>query len=279
MGLIGCSLKTYEDAASAPDLDTEFEEDIFCIVTVASNVLGSEQECLTYAHNSANAINTFCKQPLPSIISGGTANLICSGLGSPSGAGGAANFDFRFFRLSANVTARPWAKLIIGHMFVGVELPIDIDPNSFQWNLGLKTQRFFARDQGAKSSEGTLVRQASGEIRNILLNDIIGSDVTSLEFDATYPTYIPDALTTLPNLFDLVKINNSYPLLFNPYPNSFFIADPQSVNDVDGYNLTARQNYFSIYGFMEDDLQLLPGEYQDGLDSKYRARFRIQETR
>ena len=48
---------------------------------------------------------------------------------------------------------------------------------------------------------------------------------------------------------------------------------------VDQLNLTARQNFYSIYGFFEDPLETQVDAYRDGLDSEYRARFRIRETR
>jgi hypothetical protein len=68
-------------------------------------------------------------------------------------------------------------------------------------------------------------------------------------------------------------------VLFNAYPHqtiytaSFVNATP--VNE----NLLARENFFSIYGFLDGRIELQNGEFKDGLDSEYRARFRIQETR
>ena len=281
IALIGCSLKTYDTTGSGPDLDTEVEEDIMCLITASSTMVAGSSPLtfLTYAHNSANAINTFCKVPLPGIIAGGTTNLIASGIGLPDGGDGSASVQIRIFRLAPNVTARPFAKLIVGHLFIGVELPITQDPNTFTWNIRASTQRFFSRDQGAKNSEGTLIRQASGEIRSISHNDIIGSDVTSLVFDGVHGVYVPDTVDLLANFFDLTKFNNSYPVLFNPFPVDSPDDTPAATNDVDVYNLSARQNFFSIYGFLDGALEIQTGEYRDGLNSEYKARFRIEETR
>jgi hypothetical protein len=82
--------------------------------------------------------------------------------------------------------------------------------------------------------------------------------------------------TNKPNFFDLIKANTSYPLLLNPYPIPLVEVSSYTVDQL---NLTARQNFYAIYGFFEDPLETQVGEYRDGLDSEYRARFRIRETR
>lgn len=264
--LIGCSMLTYEDATGSPDYDTVFNEDIICAMGTGIGTEGNQ--LITFAHSSQNEVRTFCRTPLPGIISGGQTNLNFHGLGTSKTTPTNSISNITFSRSAANVTARPHVRLIIGHFFVGVDIPVTIDPNSFSWHLGLKTQRFFARDEGAKSSEGTLSRRASGEIIKIPNERIVGINVTdvSSEFD----------IDVYSNFFDLTKVNNSYPLLFNPYPVG---AIPVSSLTAELANLTARQNYFSIYGFLEDSLEFSTGAYRDGLDSEYRARFRIQETR
>ena len=110
-------------------------------------------------------------------------------------------------------------------------------------------------------------RMASGEFIKIGNNTIVGTEVTAVS---------PILADLVPNLFDLTKVNNSYPILFSPYPVG---AIPVSSLTVEEANLTARQNFYSIYGFLDDSLELLTGEYRDGLNTEYRARFRIQETR
>ena len=80
----------------------------------------------------------------------------------------------------------------------------------------------------------------------------------------------------MPNLFDFVKANTSYPMLFNPYPIGPIVESTMTVDEV---NLTARQNFFSIYGFMPDPMDVQTDDYRDGINSLYRARFKVEETR
>lgn len=79
-----------------------------------------------------------------------------------------------------------------------------------------------------------------------------------------------------PNFFDMTKVNNSYPVLFSPYPMPAITASGITAEEANG---TARQNFYSIYGFLDNPIEFLTGEYRDGLDTEYKARFRIQETR
>lgn len=273
VGLIGCSLKTYEDDGGGPDYDTEFEEDIVCSIKTSS-VLATDIWHVGYAHNSNNELKRFCGTSMPGIISGGTSNLIIPECGKAKGSGNQGAVTVELWRLSANVTARPHAYFTIGHLFIGVEVPIVIDPTTFSWKMGLKNARFFSRDEGAISSDGTLIRSATGQIIKIINENIIGSEVTAISpsgagFD------IPSAVTYSANFIDLSKVNNSYPIVLNPYPYSA----QANIITVEGFNLTARQNFFSIYGFLDNAFEFTPGEYRDGLNSEYKARFRIQETR
>ena len=265
MGLIGCALLTYKDSGGNPDFDTEFSENINCLMS--SNIGSVGGQLTSYAHNSQDDIHTFGRLALPSVISGGRANLLFHGLGLSS-IGTTGTVFATFERVAADITARPHVRLIIGHLFIGVDLPIIIDPITFSWTLQVENERFTARDFGAITSDGTLVKRSIGEIIKIPHNSLIGSEVTGLS---------PDVVSTpAPNFYDLIKGNTSYPLLFNPYP----VAEVTSSTLIlDEANLVARQNFFSIYGFMDAPLELLTGEYRDGLNSEYRARYRIVETR
>ena len=264
LGLIGCSLLTYEDDLGSADMTTEFSENINC--TLSSNVGTVGDTLAGFAHNSQDNIKTFDATPMPSIISGGRANLLFTGLGYSS-AGATATVYVTVTRAAADVAARPHARLILGHLFVGVDLPVTIDPRSFSWTLEVENQRFVARDYGAISSDGTLVKRSAGEIIKIANNKLIGTTVTGVG---------PVVEATTPNFFDLIKVNTSYPLLFNPYPTGPVVSSTLTAEEA---NLTARQNFFSLYGFMSDPIELLSGEFRDGLNSEYRARYRIIETR
>ena len=277
LALIGFALKTYEDSGGSPDLATEFYEPVNCLVDDGLEV-NDTYHYWTYSHNSPNAITTWDREPLPGIIAGGTANLVFGSLPGPPYAGGS---DFEFIRDPANVTARPHAVMIVGHMFRGVDIKIDIDPTSFAWSIEAENQRFRSRAAGAISSEGTLIRRSSGQIRHIMQDDFTGAPVTGVGVDGEQTVYRPyPEVDPVANFFDMIKSNNSYPLLFNPYPKLLQQTKGNAANfTAEDYNYSARQNFFSIYGFMDGGFELTPSEYRDGLDSEYKARFRIQETR
>lgn len=268
--LLGCALLTYEDDGGAPDLATEFAEPVTCVIDGV--VISTDY--ISFAHNSPNSVTTFGQQPLPSIISGGTMNLVFTGM--PAATAGPDNdtATFIFHRLLANVTARPHAKLIVGQIFVGIEFSVVINPRNFQWSLGVRNKRFLARDAGALSSDGVLVRSCSGEILRIGNADITGQNVTGINFDVT----IDVETESSPNFFDLMKINTSYPMLLNPFPYTV-ISSSNLASTPEVLNMLARQNFFSIYGFFDGALDLQMSDFRDGLNSEYRAQFRITETR
>ncbi len=266
LGLIGCSLLTYEDdGGGAPDLATEFPENIVCLMTCDVGTV--TDELISYAHNSDDNIFTFNKEPLPSIISGGRSNVVFYGLGKSS-AVATGTVYVTIQRNSADALARPHAKLIIGHLFIGVDVQITMDPRTFAWSLDSENARFVARDWGAVNADGTLVKRAVGEIINIPHEQLIGSEVTAIATEIQ--------TSTVPNFFDLVKANTSYPLLLNPYQVGPIVFSSLTIDEI---NLTARQNFFSIYVFIPDPLEVQTDDYRDGLNSLYRARFRFEETR
>lgn len=274
IALVGCALRTYkDDGGGNPDPATVVNEDIVGVL----DGLISQTSWLTFAHDSPNRITTFDAETMPGIIAGGTANLVFSKLDiKDEFPEESMQFNFTFYRLPANVTARPHAELIIGHMFVGVDLEVALNPRTFSWSMGVENTKHRARDHGSKGSEGTLVRRCSGEILRIGQGDMTGSSVTEITSN------VPTATENYPNLFDLIKVNNSYPLLINPYPRPLKIVTttpPSAAYDTRTANLTARQNFFAIYGFLEGDFTLQTGAYRNGIDSQYNAFFKFEETR
>jgi hypothetical protein len=265
LGFIGCSLLTYEDSGGSPDLASEFSENINAHMSANISAVVAEQ--ISYAHNSEDTVYTFCQAPMPSIISGGQTNVMFNGLGVSS-AGATATVYLKIVRTAADVAARPHAVLQVGHLFIGVDLPVTIDPRSFAWTLDSQRERFVARDFGSINADGTLVKRATGEVIKIDNYSMLGTEITSIAGGIT--------ATNKPNFFDLIKANTSYPLILNPYPIGPIAVSTYTAAQL---NLTARQNFYSIYGFFEDPLETQVGEYRDGLDSEYRARFRIRETR
>lgn len=260
LALIGCGLLTYESG----DPDTEFSENIDCLMTTDIGTVVAQQA--GFAHNSQDNIKTFGGSATQSILSGGRANLVFHGLGKSS-ASSTGSVTVTITRAAADAAARPVANFIIGHLLPCVDMSVVIDPNSFAWTLKVENERFLARDFGAISSDGTLVKRSSGEIIKIPITTMIGANVSGVG---------PLAVDPSANIFDLVKANTSYPLLFNPYPVGPVAASGVTAEQL---NYTARQNFFSIYGFLEDPMELLVSEYREGLNSEYRARYRIMETR
>lgn len=278
IALVGVALLTYEDDVSDPgnpDLATEFAEPVTCDLAILEG-----GGYWSFSHNSPNNIHTFNGVPMPGIISGGTANVVFSGVGPVEFAGrDQISTVFTFHRLPANVALRPYAKLIVGHLFHGVELPIIVDPRNFIWSMQVVNKRHKARDMGMLSSEGILVRTCSGQILKVANRNIIGQTVTEVVEDTPY-LYVTAEPST--NFFDLVKINNSYPLLINPYPYTVRSADavnPEFTNANEQFNLLARQNFFSIFGFLDDTLDITSSDFRDGLASEFRFQFRFTETR
>ena len=261
---IGCTMLTYEDDGGGnPNYDTEFVEDTV-IAQSWTHITTSSGQKFSFAKNSPNRVVTFNNVRLPGIVSGGTTNVLFSGTGVMNNTS-TGNGQIVVSRTAANVALRPHVRFQIGHMFIGIDVEIELDPRAFSWSLQSLNRRFKARDQGAVSTDGTLHRQASFEARLLTMNEIMGVSFND-DFEAILS----------PNLLDLIKANNGYPVLFNPWP---VVAPATGSLTGEQATLTARQNFFSIYGFLDGALDLQNSEYRNGLDSKYKARFRITETR
>lgn len=263
VALIGCVMLTYEDdGGGSPDYDTEYCEPLH--VQTSSEVGTDTSNKDTYAYNSQNDIRTFERVELPGIITGGTTNLVF-GAGT-LGTGGSSidpvTTTFKFYR-GVLAASRPHAILKIGHMFVGIDVPVQLDPRTFTWGMSIDNERFRSRGNGMISSDGAVLRRSSFDAIKMNYSNVGGFEVAD---DASY--------VLAPNLFDLVKVNNSYPVLFNPYPYAYASPFGGVAN-----TLLSRQNFFSIYGFLEGDAAVSVGDYRNGLETDYRASFRIEETR
>lgn len=272
VGLIGCALYSYQGTAgnlASRDLDTEKQEIINYSIEVNGVMdVGVPTTGKGFALCTNNGVETFGKEPLRGIISGGRTNLIASGMGgkyiaSPSQAEVVVT-------LHVARIGRSHLKFIVGHLFIGIDVPLDINTPSLVWTMGVRNNRFIARDFGTKNSDGTLVRNVDGEFFHIPYLTITGSEIRFVHADNLVQTIYPDA-----SLFNLLKVNTSYPVLFNPYP--YPIEDGTLTKEQ--FQLTARQNFFSIYGFLQGDMEIQADRFQDALDSKYRMKFRFNETR
>lgn len=268
VALIGCSLLSYADDGSGdPDPDTEREEFITYTLETTNLVQGSTNSGKGFAYNSNNKITTFCAERMPSVISGGQCNLIVSGLGKFQA--GAAEAEVRVI-IHAYRIGRKHLKFKVGHLFVGMDLDVNTDPRSFVWGLGVENERAQSRNYSAISSDGTLRREVSGDFYKMGYYDLNGSEIRFIHADNIIETIYPDA-----NVLDMIKSNTSYPILFNPYP--YGAVDGTLTKEQ--FTMMGRQNFFSVYGFFKSFVDIQTGEYREGLNTNYKMKFRVEETR
>jgi len=258
---VGCHLLTYKDDGSGdPDLSTEHAEDFGFISR--HNLTADSEDGVALAHDSQNSVTTFGGVSMPGILSGGAVNVVFNGISTSGAVDASPNVVGTISRNSDFVTARPHAKFILGHLFIGSDIEIDIRPGSFRWGASVNREQYSSRSRSTISSSGAMSRSADFEVRALTQQNIMG--VAWESFSYVY----------YPNLYDLIKVNTSYPVLFSPYPYPPF----DSLDD-HAANATARQGFFSIYGFLDTGADFGLGEYRDGLNTEYTARFRIRETR
>ena len=258
---VGCHLLTYKDDGSgSPDLSTEYAEDFAIIST--HNLTADSEGGVALAHDSQNSVTTFDGVSMPGILSGGAVNVVFNGISTSGTVNATPNVVGEIIRNYDFVTARPHAKFILGHLFIGSDIEIDIRPGSFRWGASVNREQYSSRSRSTISSSGAMSRSADFEVRALTQQNIMGLEFKNIEF------------VYYPNLYDLIKTNTSYPVLFSPYP-----YPPSDSLDDPTANATARQGFFSIYGFLDNGADFGLGEYRDGLNTEYTARFRIKETR
>lgn len=268
VALIGCSLLSYDDDGSGnPVPETEREEFITYTLETTNLVDGANDSGKGFAYNSNNKITSFCASQLPSIISGGQCNLIVSGLSKFTS--GASQAEVRVIIHAARV-GRRHLKFRVGHLFVGMDLSLKMNPDTFAWGLRVDNERARSRNFSAINSDGTLLRTVSAESNRMDYYSINGSEIRFIHADNLVQSIYPDA-----NVLDMIKCNTSYPILFNPYP--YPAVDGTLTKEQ--FTMMGRQNFFSVYGFFENDVEVQTDDFRDGLNTLYRMRFRVQETR
>lgn len=268
VALIGCSLLSYaDDGLGNPDLTTEREEFITYSIETTGLVDGANDSGKGFAYNSNNKVTSFGAELQPSIISGGQCNLIVSGLDNP--AAGASEAEVTVILHAARI-GRRHLKFSVGHLFVGIDVLVNQNPDVFSWRIGVMNDRQPTRDYGHINSDGTLIRRASGEIVRVPYHMLNGSEIRNIHSDNLVETIYPD-----PNLLDMVKSNVSYPILFNPYPAGPYTGTLTK----EQFTMMARQNFFAIYGYFEEDVDVQTDANKDGLNTNYRMRYRVAETR
>lgn len=274
VALIGCSLTNYPGESgdpNTPDLTKPSDERFNYIIETSGLVTSGADSGKGFAFASNNNVSGFCNSNMPGIISGGNVNLIVSGLGRfhPNGTA------------EVTVTLDSWfmgsrhLKLEVGTLFVGAEINVNLNPDSFEWSARVNNDRAKTRDEGAISGDGTIVRTATGEVQQSDLWVVSGGEVRTRQQNGYNNNMVARHMYMNANFFDLMKANTSYPVLFNPFPLDAVDGDLT----VDQFKLSARQNFFSIYGNLENGISVQNAQFRDGLSSKYRTRFRVEETR
>ena len=157
----------------------------------------------------------------------------------------------------------------VGSVFVGLQIPLWLNPETFTFGSEVSNDRFRSRAGVAYSSSGVLQRNVSFEVVRAGLETVhgIGPDF--------YTDDVPQ-----PNLFRAAIATIGQPMLFSPYPYPLTgQAWGDSVGDVNQRLLSIRQNFFSLYGLLERNLEIGIREGAKELNSDYRARLRFVEVR
>jgi hypothetical protein len=156
----------------------------------------------------------------------------------------------------------------VGSVFVGLQIPLWLNPDTFTFGSDVSNDRFRSRAGVMYSSSGVLQRTVSFEVVKADLENVhgIGADF--------YANDVP-----APNIFRAAIANIGQPMLFSPYP--YPLTDQawaDSVSDVDQRLLSVRQNFFSLYGLLERQLDISVREGSKDLGATYRARMRFVEV-
>lgn len=197
-----------------------------------------------------------------SIISGGAFNIIHQGFTALSISTGAQRRDAVF-----TISGLTGSSLNVGNFFFGRDLPIQIDPNTFNWRARIVNDRQLSRSLSTFSSNGVLLRSTAVDIINVPLNRLYGQLVA----------LAPDPEDDITNWMRVIMANTGQPILFNPYPKP--IIDGGSATTDTDLLLSLRQNFFSIYGFAAQDMNFGIGDSKEGLNSTYTMRMEFTETR
>lgn len=196
------------------------------------------------------------------IISGGAFNIIHQGFTGLSISSGPQRRDAVF-----TISGLTQSTFNIGNFFLGRDLPIQINPTTFNWRARVLNERQRSRSLSTFSSNGVLSRSINVDVINIPLNRLFGQS-TALA---------PDPEDDITNWMRVIMANTGQPILFNPYPKPI-IGAGSSVTDED-LMLSLRQNFFSIYGFAAQDMNFGIGDQKEELNSTYTMRMEFTETR
>jgi hypothetical protein len=196
------------------------------------------------------------------IISGGAFNIIHTGFTALKITGAPTRRDAIF-----TISGLSAGQVNIGYFFLGQDLPLQLDPTTFSWRARIINDRFTSRSLSSVSSDGSIQRSAGLDIINIPLERMHGQTVG----------LNPNPVADVSNFMRVIMANTGQPLLLNPYPYAALGLGSSVVDD--DMLFLIRQNFFSIYGFANQDMNFFPSREGGGLQSKYNSRIEFNETR
>lgn len=157
----------------------------------------------------------------------------------------------------------------IGSVFVGLQIPLNVNPRGFGWSIEPINDRFRSRAGVNYSSNGVMQRVCSFEAQRSSFELISG--IGSTFYSAGVP---------VPNLFRASLASIGQPMLLSPYPYPLTNqAWSGTVSDVDQRVMSVRQNFFSMYGLLDRSADTSIEEYNQELKTEYRTRLRFGEVR
>ena len=201
------------------------------------------------------------------LIGGGLTNIVFHDL--PASVIGS---DCQFTLTFENGFSIAGSRVRVGSVFVGLQIPLKINPSSFTWSEEIVNSQFESRSGSNISSDGFVRRMASLEAQLFNVDTITG--INSSFYSGTAP---------MPNLFRAAIANVGQPMLLSPYPypvsNTAWNDSAPDSQEIEERLLAVRQNFFSIYGLMDRRMDVTIDTYNAGLNSLYKSRIRFSEIR
>lgn len=161
--------------------------------------------------------------------------------------------------------------ICIGSVFLGLQIPLQLNPRTFTWSVDVLNDRYRSRAGVDYSSNGVMIRNCTFEVQRASFELLsgIGADF--------YTDSVP-----IPNLFRAGIANIGQPMLLSAYPHPVVDAawfSESVVGNVPQRLLSVRQNFFAIYGLLERAAEMTVDEYNEGIGTEYRTRYRFGEVR
>ena len=197
------------------------------------------------------------------LLGSGLANIIFHDLP-------AAAIDAVTFALTPDSGSLASAQIRIGSIFVGLQIPFASNPGTWNWSSEVVNQQHTSRAIGNFSGDGVVRRAVSFEVTKTELEGLTG--IGTGFYSGSPP---------VPNIFRASLASVGAPMLLSPYPYAVNDAwgDSPENGEITQRLRSVRQNFFSIYGLLDRRTEVGMREFNDGLNSEYRARLRYAEIR